>query len=77
MILVYPGGILVQSPWKSSGLQLPVAHGQVDKREDVVFDHDGKAEEDGIQSKHVHAQLKVQPPLVHMDPQHLKVENQN
>lgn len=47
------------------------AHGQVDESEHVVFDHDGEAEEDGVQDEDVHAQLEVQPPLVEVDPQHL------
>ncbi len=34
---------LVQSPWKSSSLDTLLAHGQVDKSEDIVFDQDGKA----------------------------------
>lgn len=40
------------------------AHGQVDKGEDVVLDHDGEAEEDRIQDKDIYSQLQVQPPFV-------------
>lgn len=47
------------------------AHGQVDEGEHVVLDHDGEAEEDGIQDQDVDAQLQVQPPLIQVDPQNL------
>lgn len=47
------------------------AHGQVDKREDVVLNHDGEAEKDGVQGEDVHPQSQIQLPLVQMDPQHL------
>ena len=48
------------------------AHWQVDESEDVVLDHDGEAEEDGVQDEDVQAQLHVQPPFVQVDPQHLR-----
>lgn len=48
LVILVVGGILVQSPWRSSGLLRLYAHGQVDKGKDVVFDHDGKGEEDCI-----------------------------
>lgn len=47
------------------------AHGQVDEGEDVVLDHDGEAEEDGVQDQDVNAQLEVQPPFVQVDAQNL------
>lgn len=47
------------------------AHGQVDEGEDVILNHDGEAEEDGVQDQDVNAQLHVQPPFVQVDPQHL------
>ena len=47
------------------------AHGQVDEGEDVVLDHDGEAEEDGVQDEDVQAQLRVQPPFIQVDSQHL------
>lgn len=47
------------------------AHGQVDEGEDVVLDHDGEAEEDGVQDQDVDTQLQVQPPLVQVNPQDL------
>lgn len=50
------------------------AHGQVDEGEDVVLDHDGEAEEDGIQDEDVNAQLEVQPPLIQVNPQHLHTQ---
>lgn len=49
------------------------AHGQVDKGEDVVLDHDREAEEDGIQDQDVNAQLEVQSPFVEVDAQNLRV----
>lgn len=52
------------------------AHGQVDEGEDVVLDHDREAEEDGIQDQNVNAQLEVQPPLVQVDAQNLRVHTQ-
>lgn len=48
------------------------AHGQVDEGEDVVLDHDGDAEEDGVQDQDVNAQLEVQPPFVQVDAQNLR-----
>lgn len=50
------------------------AHGQVDKGEDVVLDHDGDAEEDGVQHQDIDAQLHVQPPFIQVDPQHLHTQ---
>lgn len=50
------------------------AHGQVDKGEDVVLDHNGEAEEDGIQDQNIDAQLHVQPPFVQVDAQDLCTE---
>lgn len=50
------------------------AHGQVDKGKDVVLDHDGEAEEDGVQDQDIDAQLQVQPPFVQVDPQDLCTE---
>lgn len=47
------------------------AHGQVDEGEDVVLDHDGEAEEHGVEDQDVDAQLHVQPPLIQVDPQDL------
>lgn len=49
------------------------AHGQVDKGEDVVLDHDGEAEEDGIQDEDINAQLHVQPPFIQVDSQDLRI----
>lgn len=49
------------------------AHGQVDEGEDVVLDHDGDAEEDGVQDQDINAQLEVQPPFVQVDAQNLRV----
>lgn len=37
--------------------QLFLAHGQVDKCEDVVLNHDGEAEEDGVHHQHIDTQL--------------------
>lgn len=48
------------------------AHGKVDEGEDVVLDHDGDAEEDGVQDQDVNAQLEVQPPFVQVDAQNLR-----
>lgn len=53
------------------------AHGQVDKREDVVLNHDGEAEKDGVQGEDVHPQFEIQLPLVQMDPQHLHTRKQS
>ena len=47
------------------------AHGQVDEGEDVVLNHDGEAEENGIEDQDVDAQLHIQPPLIKVDPQNL------
>lgn len=52
------------------------AHWQIDKGEDVVLDHDGEAEEDGIQDQDIDAQLHVQPPFVQVDAQDLCTEIQ-
>lgn len=52
-------------------LMVLLAHGQVDEGEDVVLDHDGEAEEDGIQDQHVQAQFEVQLPVVDVDSQDL------
>lgn len=54
---------------RSSGSALVVflAHGQVDEGEDIELDHDGEAQEDGIEDQHIDAQFPVQPPLVHMN----------
>lgn len=49
-------------------------HGQVDEGEHVVLDHDGEAEEDGVQDQYVHTQLEVQLPLVDVDAQDLNTE---
>lgn len=49
-------------------------HGYVDEGEDVVFDHDGEAEEDGVQHQHINTQLKVQLPAVQVDPKNLRVK---
>lgn len=49
------------------------AHGQVDKGEDVVLNHDGEAEEDGIQDQDINAQLHVQPPIIQVDSQDLHI----
>lgn len=49
-------------------------HGQVDEGEHVVLDHDGEAEEDGVQDQDVHTQLEVQLPLVDVDAQDLNTE---
>lgn len=53
------------------------AHGQVDEGEDVVLDHDGEAEEDGVQDQNVNAQLEVQPPFVQVDAQNLRTHTAN
>lgn len=50
------------------------AHGQVDEGEDVVLNHDGEAEEDGVQDQDVDAQLQVESPFVEVDPQNLEVQ---
>ena len=50
------------------------AHGQVDEGEDVVLNHDGEAEKDGVQHQHGAAQLGGQPPVVQVDAQHLGEE---
>lgn len=55
-----------------SALIILSAHGQVDEGEDVKLDHDGEAEEDGVQGQHAHAQLPVEPPLVHVDAEDLR-----
>lgn len=47
------------------------AHRQVDKSEDVVFDHDREAEEDCVQDQNIYAQLQIQTPLVQMNAQYL------
>lgn len=49
-------------------------HGYVDEGEDVVFDHDGETEEDGVQHQHINTQLKVQLPAVQVDPKNLRVK---
>ncbi len=49
-----------------------LTHGQVDEGEDVVLDHDGEAEEDGVQNQHIDAQLEVQLPPVQMNPMNLQ-----
>lgn len=49
-----------------------LTHGQVDEGEDIVFDHDGEAEEDGVQHQHIDAQLEVQLPPIQMNPKNLQ-----
>lgn len=49
-------------------------HGYIDEGEDVVFDHDGETEEDGVQHQHINTQLKVQLPPVQVDPKNLQVK---
>ena len=51
------------------------AHGQVDKSEDIVFYHDGEAEENCIKDNDIDTQLEIQPPLVQVDPQHLQTRH--
>lgn len=57
-----------------SVLSVLQAHRQVDKGEYVVLNHDGEAEEDGIQGQDIDAQLQVQPPFVQVDAQDLCTE---
>lgn len=52
-----------------------LTHGQVDEGEHVVLNHDGEAEEDGVQDQHVRTQLKVQLPLIDMDSQDLNTQS--
>lgn len=54
--------------WGQQILVVLLAHGMVDEGEDVVLDHDGEAEEDGVEHQDVNPQLKVQLPLVDVDP---------
>lgn len=65
----------IRKMWKTVWiLMVLLTHGQVDKGEHVVLDHDGEAEEDGIQDQHVHTQLEVQLPFVDVDAQDLNTE---
>lgn len=59
---------------QSSALVVFPAHGQVDKGEDVKLDHDGEAQEDGVEDQHVDTQLPVQSPFVEVDAQDLAGE---
>ena len=66
------GSLRFRCPRHAACALLFHAHGQVDEGEDVVLDHDGEAEEDGVQDKDVQAQLHVQPPFIQVDSKHLR-----
>lgn len=59
---------------QSSALVIFSAHRQVDEGEDVKLNHDGEAQEDGIEDQHIDPQLPVQSPFVEMDAQDLAGE---